>query len=241
LREIILDTETTGLDPRNGDRVVEIGCVELLNCIPTGKEWHVHINPERDMPISAYEVHGLSAEFLADKPRFAEIADEFLDFVDGAKLIMHNASFDYAFLNAELERIERRLLEWEMIVDTLALARRRHPGSPCSLDALCKRYGVDLSARATHHGALIDCRLLARVYVELVGGHQARLELSMSGGPDLVIERRHLPARPRPQPLPSRLSAEEIAAHEAFIGRLGEKALWRELAGETEALSVRSA
>ena len=147
MREIVLDTETTGLDPFDGHRIVEIGCIELLNCIPTGRTWHCHVNPERDVPYSAFEVHGLSLDFLRDKPRFAELADDMLNFIEGAMLVMHNATFDFGFLNAELERAARPLLRWDRVVDTLALARRRHPGSPCSLDALCKRYGVDLSER----------------------------------------------------------------------------------------------
>jgi DNA polymerase-3 subunit epsilon len=163
LREIILDTETTGLDPFDGHRIVEIGCVELINCIPTGRVWHCHLNPERDVPYQAFEVHGLSTEFLSDKPRFAELADDMLAFLEGARLVMHNAIFDFGFLNAELDRSSRPLLRWDHVVDTLALARRRHPGAPCSLDALCKRYGIDLSRR-DKHSALLDCRLLAAVY-----------------------------------------------------------------------------
>ena len=152
MREIVLDTETTGLDPFDGHRIVEIGCVELVNCIPTGRIWHYHVNPEREMPYAAFEVHGLSAEFLRDKPRFAELADEMLAFIDGAMLVMHNAAFDFGFLNAELDRSARPLLRWDCVVDTLALARRRHPGAPCSLDALCKRYGIDLFDRDKHDG-----------------------------------------------------------------------------------------
>jgi DNA polymerase-3 subunit epsilon len=159
-REIVLDTETTGLSPVTGHRIVEIGCVELINCIPTGRVWHCHVNPERDMPMPAFEVHGLSIEFLSTKPRFHELADDMLEFIEGAMLVMHNAAFDFAFLNAELERLQRQLLRWDRVVDTLALARRRHPGSPCSLDALCRRYGIDLSEREKH-SALLDCRLLA--------------------------------------------------------------------------------
>ena len=181
MREIVLDTETTGLDPFDGHRIVEIGCVELVNCIPTGRVWHCHLNPERDVPYAAFEVHGLSLEFLRDKPRFAELADDMLAFIEGAMLVMHNAAFDFGFLNAELDRLARPPLRWDRVVDTLALARRRHPGAPCSLDALCKRYGIDLSEREKH-GALLDCRLLARVYAELVGGHQTRLDFAVNGG-----------------------------------------------------------
>jgi DNA polymerase-3 subunit epsilon len=225
MREIVLDTETTGLDPFDGHRVVEIGCLELANCIPTGRVWHCHLNPERDVPYQAFEVHGLSTEFLSDKPRFGELADDWLGFIDGAMLVMHNATFDFDFLNAELERIARPLLRWDRVVDTLALARRRHPGAPCSLDALCKRYGIDLSEREKH-SALLDCRLLAGVYVELVGGHQARLDFVINGAQAALLGANAEAVRPRPAPLGSRLSAAEIEAHRAFIATLGAEALW---------------
>jgi DNA polymerase-3 subunit epsilon len=225
LREIVLDTETTGLDPFDGHRVVEIGCIELINCIPTGKSWHCHLNPERDVPYAAFEVHGLSTEFLRDKPRFAELADEWLGFIEGAMLVMHNAAFDFAFLNAELDRIARPLLTWDRVVDTLTLARRRHPGSPCSLDALCKRYGLDLSEREKH-SALLDCRLLASVYVELVGGHQARLEFAVSGTQSGLLGAGASSIGPRPRPLAPRITGAEIAAHQAFVATLGADALW---------------
>jgi DNA polymerase-3 subunit epsilon len=223
VREIVLDTETTGLDPFEGHRIVEIGCVELVNCIPTGRVWHGYVNPERDMPYAAFEVHGLSTEFLRGKPRFAEIAEEMLAFIDGAMLVMHNAAFDFGFLNAELDRIARPLLRWDRVVDTLALARRRHPGSPCSLDALCKRYDIDLSER-DKHGALLDCRLLARVYAELVGGHQARLEFAINGGQAALLQTNVLAVRARP--LQPRLTAAEIEAHRAFVATLGTGAIW---------------
>ncbi len=225
MREIILDTETTGLDPFDGHRIVEIGGVELINGIPTGRVWHCHLNPERDMPYQAFEVHGLSAEFLSDKPRFAELADDMLAFLDGARLVMHNATFDFAFLNAELDRSSRPPLRWEHVVDTLALARRRHPGAPCSLDALCKRYGIDLSQR-DKHSALLDCRLLAAVYVELVGGHQARLEFAVNGGQAIMLGTNAGAVAPRLRPLPPRLTAAEIDAHRAFVATLGNEALW---------------
>ncbi len=228
MREIILDTETTGLDPFDGHRIVEIGCVELVNRIPTGRTWHCHLNPEREVPQKAYEVHGLSTDFLRDKPRFAELADELLTFVEGAMLVMHNASFDFGFLNAELERLPRTLLRWEHVVDTLALARRRHPGAPASLDALCRRYGVDLTERETSgHGALLDCRLLASVYVELIGGNQARLEFAANGAQAALLQANAELIRPRPVPLASRLSAAETEAHRAFVATLGEGAAWR--------------
>jgi DNA polymerase-3 subunit epsilon len=225
LREIVLDTETTGLDPFDGHRVVEIGCIELINCIPTGRSWHCHLNPERDMPYQAFEVHGLSTEFLRDKPRFADLADDMLGFIEGAMLVMHNAAFDFGFLNAELDRAGRSLLRWDSVVDTLALARRRHPGAPCSLDALCKRYGIDLSEREMH-SALLDCRLLASVYVELVGGHQARLDFAINGAQAALLGARQEAVRARPRPLEPRLTAAEIEAHRAFVATLGADALW---------------
>jgi DNA polymerase-3 subunit epsilon len=225
LREIVLDTETTGLDPFEGHRVVEIGCIELINGISTGRVWHCHLNPEREVPYQAFEVHGLSTEFLRDKPRFAELADDMLTFIEGAMLVMHNAAFDFGFLNAELDRLARPLLRWDRVVDTLALARRRHPGAPCSLDALCKRYGIDLSEREKH-SALLDCRLLASVYVELVGGHQARLDFAVNGGQAGLLRANEDAIRPRPRPLAQRLTAAEVEAHHAFVATLGTDALW---------------
>jgi DNA polymerase-3 subunit epsilon len=225
LREIILDTETTGLDPFDGHRVIEIGCVELVNSIATGRTWHCYLNPERDVPEQAYAVHGLSADFLRDKPLFADKADEFLEFVESAMLVMHNATFDFGFLNAELERIARPILTWDRVVDTLALARRRHPGSPASLDALCRRYDIDLGERDLH-GALLDCRLLASVYVELVGGHQARLEFAANGAQAAILPAQEIAVRPRPAPLAARISVEEREAHRAFVASLGNDALW---------------
>jgi DNA polymerase-3 subunit epsilon len=183
------------------------------------------VNPERDVPYSAFEVHGLSLEFLHDKPRFAELADDMLTFIEGAMLVMHNAAFDFGFLNAELDRLSWPLLRWDRVVDTLALARRRHPGSPCSLDALCKHYGIDLSEREKH-SALLDCRLLARVYVELVGGHQARLDFAVNGAQAALLHANVEGSRPRPRPLLPRLSAAEIEAHRAFVANLGAEALW---------------
>ena len=225
MREIVLDTETTGLDPFDGHRVVEIGCIELINCIPTGRVWHCHLNPEREVPYQAFEVHGLSTEFLRDKPRFAELADDMLTFIEGAMLVMHNAAFDFGFLNAELDRLARPLLRWDRVVDTLALARRRHPGAPCSLDALCKRYGVDLSEREKH-SALLDCRLLASVYVVLVGGHQARLEFAVNGARAALLGANQDAIKTRERPLAPRLTAAEIEAHRAFVATLGAEALW---------------
>ena len=229
MREIILDTETTGLDPFEGHRIVEVGCVELVNTIPTGRTWHCYLNPERDVPYQAFEVHGLSTEFLRDKPRFAERAEELLGFIEGAMLVMHNAAFDFGFLNAELERVARPLLRWDRVVDTLALARRRHPGAPANLDALCRRYGIDLTDREKH-GALLDCRLLAGVYVELVGGHQARLEFATNGAQAAILQANDVTLRPRPAPLRPRISAAERDAHRAFVATLGAGALWRRYA-----------
>ncbi len=224
MREIVLDTETTGFDPKGGDRMVEIGCVELVNHIPSGREWHSFLDPERDMPQSAFEVHGLSQDFLTGKPLFADVAGDFLEFIGQDRLIIHNASFDVGFLNAELKSVGDSSIQMDRVVDTLALARRKHPGASNSLDALCKRYGVDTSKR-TKHGALIDCILLASVYIELIGGHQAGLDLARgarvaTAGEGLTV------IEPRPSPLAPRLSETEIQEHQAFIATLGAKALW---------------
>lgn len=226
LREIVLDTETTGLDPRKGDRLIEIGCIELVNRIPTGQEFHRFINPERDVPAEAEAVHGLSTAFLRDKPLFAGVADDFLAFIAGDPLVIHNAAFDVGFLNMELERLRHPALAMSRVVDTLQLARRKHPAGPNSLDALCKRYGIDNSKRIKH-GALMDSLLLADVYVELLGERQASLGL----GTDRASLRGATVAGaavrgPRPTPLPVRLTEELIAAHRAFVATLGPKALW---------------
>lgn len=233
MREIVLDTETTGLDPASGDRIVEIGCVELVNHIPSGRTWHAYINPERDMPQTAYEVHGLSAEFLADKPVFAAVHEAFLDFIGEAPLIIHNAAFDAGFLNAELARVDKPPLAPERIVDTLALARRKHPGAANSLDALCKRYQIDASARSVH-GALLDASLLAQVYVELIGGHQAALELSARRAAN-AVRGASAAASARPAPLPPRVSEQEREAHAALVAALGPEALWRRYRGADSA------
>ena len=225
MREIVLDTETTGLDPASGDRVVEIGCVELVNHIPSGRTWHRYINPERDMPQAAYEVHKLSEAFLSDKPLFAEIADDFVGFIEDAPLIIHNAPFDCGFLNSEFSLLEMEPLAPGRIVDTLALARRKHPGASNSLDALCKRYQIDASTR-TKHGALIDSELLAKVYIELIGGQQARLELSSKRAEQGSVGGSAVVALVRPGPLPSRLTASEAESHAQFVNGLGSEALW---------------
>lgn len=235
MREIVLDTETTGFDPDLGDRIVEIGGVELFNHLPTGRTFHQYINPERDMPQSAFEVHGLSSEFLSDKPVFAAVGRAFLDFVGEAKLVIHNASFDMKFLNWELKAMGLRELPWEQAVDTLAIARRRFPGSPASLDALCRRFGID-NSRREKHGALLDSEILAEVYLELVGGRQPDLVLAPSGEQKAISADGTLAGgdwrpRPRPVPLPPRITAAELAAHEAFVAKLGEAAIWRKRLG----------
>lgn len=227
MREIILDTETTGLDPLNGDRIVEIGAVEVLNAIPTGNVFHVYIDPERDMPDGAFRVHGLSSEFLAGKPRFADVVDDFCAFLGSDKLIAHNASFDVAFINAELARCGRPSVPPHQVVDTLAIARRKHGGGSNSLDALCARYGVD-SSRRTRHGALLDAELLAEVYLELSGGRQAAFVLGADLG--VTITATTGPARRvRPVPLAPRLTPEEAAAHAAFMATFGDP-IWGKLA-----------
>jgi DNA polymerase-3 subunit epsilon len=228
MREIVLDTETTGLDPKGGDRLIEIGCVELLNRIPTGREYHCYINPERDVPADAEAVHGLSTAFLRDKPLFTHVADAFLEFIAGDGLVIHNAAFDVGFLNAELSRLSRPEITMERVTCTLQLAKRRHPAGPNSLDALCKRYGIDNSNRIKH-GALLDSALLAEVYVELLGVRQAALGLAMEGSAAAGSESFGLSKRPaaqRPVPLAARLSAEAEAAHAMFVETLGVKALW---------------
>ena len=226
MREIVLDTETTGFHPDQGDRIVEIGAVELFNHLPTGKTYHQYINPERSMPQEAFAVHGLGDEFLRDKPVFAKIVDAFRTFVDGAKLVIHNAAFDIKFLNAELGWAKRPLLPAECAIDTLEMARRKFPGSPATLDALCRRFNIDNSAR-TLHGALLDSEILAEVYLELIGGKQPDFGLAMPGqrsqGPDRVEAWR---PRPRKPALPSRLTEKEKAAHAAFVAKLGDDALW---------------
>jgi DNA polymerase-3 subunit epsilon len=226
MREIVFDTETTGLDPFQGHRLVEIGCVELVNRFPTGQVLHRYFNPDRDMPPEAFAVHGLSAEFLRDKPRFADIVDEIIEFIGEAPLIAHNALFDLGFLNAELERCARPAVARDRLVDTLLLARRRHPASPNSLDALCARYGIDLTKR-TKHGALLDAGLLADVYIELIGGRQASLIL-VDGGRGPLAARGDSIVLQRPQPLPPRVTDTEREEHAEFIARMGEKAIWLE-------------
>ncbi|WP_373502522.1 DNA polymerase III subunit epsilon [Aestuariivirga sp.] len=227
VREIILDTETTGLDPRTGDRIVEIGAVELLNHLPTGQSFHVYINPERDMPAEAQAVHGLSVAFLADKPIFASIAKDFLEFIGESVLVIHNASFDIGFLNAELGFLRLPSIPPERVIDTLHLARQKHPGSANSLDALCRRYGIDNSKR-TKHGALLDSELLAEVYLELIGGRQTALILESRIQKKTVAVDQRQASRERPFPLASRLTDQEREAHAAFVAALGDEALWKQ-------------
>jgi len=231
MREIVVDTETTGLDPKAGDRIVEIGCIELINHIPSGRSFHRYLNPERTMPLEAARVHGLDDAFLKDKPLFATIADELVEFFGDANLIAHNAGFDMGFINAELARLGRTALGDDRVIDTLMLARRKHPGSPASLDALMSRYQID-SSRRTLHGALLDAELLAEVYIELIGGRQAALVLG--GEPEApTITIAHTPGLTigaRVAPRIFAVSAEELAAHAAAVAGLGAKAIWREYA-----------
>jgi DNA polymerase-3 subunit epsilon len=225
MREIVFDTETTGLDPLQGHRLVEIGCIELVNRIPSGQVFHRYVNPDRDMPHEAFAVHGLSLEFLQDKPRFPEICEELIEFIGDAPLVAHNASFDLGFLNAEFERCKKMLLTRDRLVDTLMLARRRHPGGSNRLDDLCARYGID-NSRRTKHGALLDAELLAEVYVELIGGRQASLILVETSHEIATTRYRTTAAPPRPVALPPRLSDAELVAHAAFIASLGTQAIW---------------
>lgn len=228
MREIVLDTETTGFDPETGDRIVEIGAVELMGHVATGETYHQYINPERAMPEEAFQVHGLGDDFLRDKPKFAQVGQAFLDFIGDAKLVIHNAAFDMKFLNAELGWMGLPKIPWERAIDTLAIARTRFPGSPASLDALCRRFGIDNSSR-TLHGALLDSEILAEVYLELIGGRQP--DFALSSSPEAKtdnIEKSWSPA-PRSESLPSRLTKEESAAHSAFVDQLGDGALWRKV------------
>jgi DNA polymerase-3 subunit epsilon len=232
MREIVFDTETTGLDSR-ADRVIEIGGVELVNRFPTGRSFHVYINPQgREVNPEALAVHGISNADLADKPIFEAIVEEFMEFIDGARLVAHNASFDLGFINAEFERCGHPPVEAHRVIDTLAIARRKHPMGPNSLDALCRRYGLDNSHR-TKHGALLDSELLAEVYIELIGGKQAALGLEVApvarqetgdGETTFVVTG-------RPAPLPSRLTETDLAAHAALVAKLGDDSIWAKIAG----------
>ena len=243
MREIVLDTETTGFDPEQGDRIVEIGALELYNHMPTGRTYHQYINPGRGMPNEAFEVHGIGPDLLEsprpprdgeitlkDKPGFLEVAQSFVEFVGDAKLVIHNAAFDMKFLNAELGWLKLPPLPWEQAIDTLAIARKKFPGSPASLDALCRRFGINNAAR-TLHGALLDSEILAEVYLELIGGRQPDFALSAghSGSGDAASAGSDWRPQPRPAPLPSRLTEKEAAAHAAFLEELGDGALWKKL------------
>jgi DNA polymerase-3 subunit epsilon len=222
MRDIIFDVETTGLRAKDGDRICEIAGIEMIDFVPTGVEFHEYVNPTIPMPAKAQEIHGLSDAFLADKPLFDAVADKWIDFVGDARLVAHNAMFDFGFVNAELERCGLATMSFERMIDTVAIARRKFPGSDNSLDALCKRFGIDLSAREKHN-ALLDTQLLAEVYVELIGARQKAMSFGDS-------ERRQTIAAasvpPRPSPLPSRLTDEDRAAHAAFVAALGEDAVW---------------
>ena len=230
MREIVLDTETTGFDPETGDRIVEIGAVELMNHLPTGRTYHQYINPERPMPKEAFDVHGLGDDFLRDKPKFAEIVQDFVDFIGAdAKLVIHNAQFDMKFLNAELKAAGHPTMPYSRAVDTLEIARSKFPGAQNSLDALCRRFRIDNSNR-TLHGALLDSELLAEVYLALQGGRQPGLVLDvaagMAGSPTTGGPAGAAPRGPRPRALPPRLTGAEAVAHEAFVAKMGDKAVW---------------
>jgi DNA polymerase III subunit epsilon len=226
MREIVFDTETTGLDPLQGDRLVEIGCIELVNRFPTGKVFHCYFNPERDMPEQAFKIHGLAGEFLKDKPLFADKAEELIAFLGDALLVAHNATFDIGFLNAELDRAGRAAMSRERMVDTLLIARRKHPGGANRLDDLCVRYAID-NSRRVKHGALLDAELLAEVYVELIDARQAQLILSQTAAP-VHVAGEPIVVRERPMPLATRITDEIRTAHRKFIATLGEKAIWRD-------------
>jgi DNA polymerase-3 subunit epsilon len=225
MREIVLDTETTGFEPAEGHRIIEIGCVELMDHLPTGKTFQAYLNPERLVPPEAMRVHGITDEFLADKPLFAAVAEEMLEFLGDAPLVIHNAGFDLKFLNSELHRLARPPIPYARAIDTIEIAKAKIPGARYSLDELCKRFGIDLSVR-TKHGALLDAELTARVYLELVGGRQTRLKLAPLDAETESV-RDIAPTRTRPVPLPSRLSPSEKEAHDAFVaGELGKEAVW---------------
>jgi len=221
MREVVLDTETTGLSPENGDRVVEIGCLELANHMATGQHYHVYINPEMAMPSAAQDIHGLDDEFLADKPLFSEVADDFLAFIGDDPLVIHNAAFDMGFINAELDRMGRPALPASQAIDTVSMARQKYPGAPASLDALCRRFGIDNSDR-TKHGALLDAELLSCVYVELIGGRQPALGLRQEPTLSKAAVANQVAARP---PRPHAPTSQELDAHASFVALL-ENPLW---------------
>lgn len=231
MREIVLDTETTGFEPSEGHRIVEIGCIELHNHMPTGRVYHQYINPERPMPAEAFAVHGLSDDFLRDKPVFSQVGRAFMEFVADGQLVIHNAAFDMKFLNFELSRMSLPELPMSRAIDTVGMARRKFPGAPASLDALCRRFNVDNSAR-DKHGALLDSELLAEVYLELIGGRQPDFGLSVvTTRADGAETEANWRPRPRPTPLPRRVSEAEAAAHAAFVDSLGDSAIWKTRTG----------
>jgi DNA polymerase III subunit epsilon len=227
MREIVLDTETTGLDPLRGDRLVEVGCVEIFNRMPTGQTFHRYFNPQRDMPAEAFAVHGLSSEFLATKPLFEEEVDDFLTFIGDAPLVIHNASFDISFINAELDRLKRAPILRDRLVDTLLLARRKHPGVSNRLDDLCSRYSID-NSRRTKHGALLDAELLAEVYVDLIGARQSQLILASESREIRISGLGDMPRRQREIPLAPRVTEADRAAHREFLLTLGDKPIWND-------------
>ena len=228
MREIVLDTETTGLDPADGHRIVEIGAVEIFNHMPTGRTYHQYINPKRQMPKEAFDVHGIGDDFLRDKPLFPAIAQAFLGFITDAPLVINNASFDMKFLNAELVAAGLAPLAANRAVDTLLIARKKFPGSPASLDALCRRFAIDTSKREKH-GALVDSEILAEVYLDLVGGRQPDFGLATAAqntAAETLVSGQGWRPRPRTVPLPPRLTADETAAHSAFVAKMGDAAIW---------------
>lgn len=227
MREIVLDTETTGLDPLRGDRLVEVGCIELINRMPTGQTFHRYMNPEREMSVEAFAVHGLSTQFLADKPFFHEVVEELLAFIGEAPLVIHNASFDVSFINAELDRLKRPPIPRERLVDTLLLARRKHPGVSNRLDDLCSRYAID-NSRRTKHGALLDAELLAEVYVDLIGARQSQLILASETTEIRVSASGEILRRQRTVALIPRITDADREAHRAFVATLSDKPIWME-------------
>src|SRR5215470_20449978 len=229
MREVVFDTETTGLDPYQGHRLIEIGCIELVNRFPTGQTFHRYVNPERDVPADAFAIHGLSYDFLRSKPLFAEIAVDLLAFVGEASLVAHNASFDLSFLNAELERVNQSAIARDRLIDTLQLARRKYPGGSNRLDDLCARFGID-NSRRTKHGALLDAELLAEVYVELIGARQAQLGLVAMPASQITVSNIASAVKVRPMALGPRITDAERAAHGALIAELGAKAIWHDYA-----------
>jgi DNA polymerase-3 subunit epsilon len=224
VREVVLDTETTGLDPADGHRIIEICCLELVGHLPTGRVFHTLVHPEREIPEDALRIHGLSAEILSGAPVFSAIADDFLSFVAEAPLVIHNAEFDLKFLNFELSRAGKPHLPVERGIDTIALAKKRFPGSRYSLDELCRRFNIDLSMR-TKHGARIDAELLAEVYLELLGGRQVRLALAPGDAPISIVQVEHIP-RLRPMPLAPRLTVDERERHGRFVAALEGDVIW---------------